>query len=62
MSKIVDFRNEAEKLERCVWKCDCGNCSFMLYDDGGIQCADCEAFQNDTGHEVAIAKWTKKNE
>lgn len=30
------------KKERHVWICPCGNCGFLIYDDGGAECTECE--------------------
>lgn len=57
---VSDFYKHVEKTERKLWMCNCGNCSFSLYEDGEIVCSDCEATQDDTGHHVAIKRWTRK--
>lgn len=59
--KIIDFKKEAEKHERLIWQCDCGNCCFKLYEDGEIECTDCGTIQNGyEEHYQVIEKWTRK--
>ena len=40
---VTDFKAK-EQPESKVWVCDCGNESFWLYEDGRIECMDCNAF------------------
>lgn len=63
MNKILNFNEEAEKKEPLIWRCDCGNCAFMIYENGDLECTDCGALQNGvTEHYMTIRKWTRKSE
>lgn len=28
-----------------IWRCDCGNCAFVLYENGGVECSECGEMQ-----------------
>ena len=58
---VINFIKKAEELEPMVWVCDCGNCSFLIYMNGNLECAECNSFVSDvTEHYQAIRKWTRK--
>ena len=42
--------------DRYLYQCACGNCAFMLYEDGGIECSDCEVAVPDNVHMTALPK------
>lgn len=63
MTQVINFRKAVEERERLIWKCNCGNCSFILYEDGDLECAECNEFQNGvTEHLKTIRKWTRKGD
>ena len=63
MNSIIDFQKEAESRERLIWKCECGNHSFLIYEDGELECANCGKFhKNVTAHKQTIRKWTRKRD
>lgn len=58
---VLHFNKEAEKREALVWKCDCGNCSFYIYDNGALECASCNVFVDGVNeHYQTVRKWTRK--
>lgn len=60
---VIDFQKEVEKIEPMIWKCNCGNCAFLLYINGMIECSDCGTCQNGlTEHYQVVRKWTRKKE
>ena len=58
---VLEFNKEAEKLEPLIWRCDCGNCSFLIFENGQLECAACGTdHSNVTEHYQTIRKWTRK--
>ncbi len=41
---IIDLASR--RPEDHVWRCDCGTVSFLLYQDGRVQCCGCDAIQH----------------
>ena len=62
MSEIINFIDHTlEKSENVIWVCDCGNCSFLIYQDGRLECSDCGELQNGCdAHYQTMRKWTRK--
>jgi len=42
---VENFRPK-EKSKPKVWQCDCGCENFWLYEDGQIECAECNTFHH----------------
>lgn len=42
---VVEFRRQEPPKPR-IWVCNCECEAFWLYEDGSIQCTQCEAFAN----------------
>lgn len=59
MSDVIDFTKAAEEIEPLVWGCLCGNYSFLVYDNGLLECAECETIQSESPHKQTIRKWTR---
>lgn len=58
---IINFQEEAEKREPLIWRCNCGNCAFMLYEDGKVECSECNTFHHEiVEHYTVVRKWTRK--
>jgi len=60
MTDVVDFYKKAREISDLVWQCKCGNCCFMFYENGGIQCTACDQFQDDAPKSLVVARWTEK--
>lgn len=58
--KIINFYDKAKELDQNVWACECGAVSFMIYEDGRVQCTVCDSFQNDTSDLLAVKRFTRK--
>lgn len=59
MSEVIDFNEKSKELEELLWSCDCGNCSFKIYEHGDIECAECGRMAMGDC-ELIVAKWTRK--
>ena len=57
---VVSLREHAEETEPMLWMCDCGNCAFMVYASGELECSECNAPQSHDAHYQTVAKWTRK--
>lgn len=44
---VFNFFDEKNKNEEMCWKCYCGNCSFILYEKGHVECSECGQFCDD---------------
>ncbi len=59
---VINFNEEVEKIEPLIWKCDCGNCSFMIHSNGNLECAECNKDHSHvTEHMQTVRKWTRKD-
>lgn len=58
--KIIDFKKESIDRGDIIWKCNCGNASFILYENGGVECAECNNFQTGIEQDITIRHWTRK--
>ena len=59
---VVCLKKEVEKKEPLIWLCNCGNGSFTIYQDGSLQCAECDTWQNDVvEHRAVVKRWTRKD-
>jgi hypothetical protein len=56
MTNIIDLKERVAEKERFVWMCDCGNCSFIIYSDGSLDCAECDAPQNEDAHYYTVKR------
>lgn len=53
---ILAFRGR-EKPKPKVWQCNCGCEAFWLYEDGRVECQECNTFHDSmTGHWKIIAE------
>jgi len=67
MSDVVEFRGasvETQDPDDLVWKCDCGNCAFLIYASGAVECSDCGIFHDmyDASVQATLRQWVKKIE
>lgn len=60
MAEIIDLKERVVEKERLIWTCDCGNCSFIIYSDGSLDCAECDAPQSVDAHYYTVKRWTRK--
>ena len=51
MATVVTFRTK-EKPRPRIWKCDCGCEVYWLYEDGQVECAECNTF-----HDAVTGYW-----
>lgn len=49
MSEVINFpKSEEPKAEPLIWTCECGNTTFLCYDDGEMYCAACNDLSTHT--------------
>lgn len=60
MTDIIDFNKKAAEKEPLIWQCNCGNCAFLIYENGDIECSDCDSIQNGIDVYQVVRKWTRK--
>ena len=52
---IIAFK-KPEQPEPRVWVCNCGCGGFWLYEDGRIQCMDCDEFHDSMKGEWSVVE------
>lgn len=62
---VIQFRSSAmdNKVEELIWKCDCGNSSFLIYASWALECADCGCMASGVNeHYQTLRRWVRKAE
>ncbi len=59
-AEIIELRKKAEEKDGMIWRCGCGDCAFIIYDNGAIECVDCNAFQRHETLTPIARRWSVK--
>jgi len=58
---VVNFNKVVEEREPLIWLCNCSNGSFVIYQNGSVQCAECDKWHDDViEHKAVVKRWTRK--
>ena len=61
MNEIISFTDRAKEVaDEIIWKCDCGNCAFILHVSQAIECSKCGVIQSGSEMETTLRNWTRK--
>ena len=60
MSEVINFRDGVKDKGDNVYQCKCENASFLIYEDGRVECAECGIFHEGERLETAVRYFVKK--